>query len=153
MGLQRVRHDCVIKNHLTYLSPFPIFVLCAQSLTHVRLFAIPLAVARQAPLSIEFSRQEYQSGQPFSSPGDFSNPGTELRSPTLQADSLPSEPPGKFQFHGQSFNYSFALIFNSLAPFLLVSNSLVKPQPWLKLKPPPMIMPVTTQLKEKPQTC
>ena len=45
---------------------------------------------------MEFSRQEYWSGQLFPSPGDLPNPGTEPRSPTLQADALPSEPPGKF---------------------------------------------------------
>ena len=42
-----------------------------------------------------FSRQEYWSGLPFPSPGDLPNPGIEPGSPTLQADSLPSEPPGK----------------------------------------------------------
>ena len=40
-----------------------------------------------------FSRQEYWSRLPFSSPGDLPDPGIELRFPTLQADSLPSEPP------------------------------------------------------------
>ena len=45
--------------------------------------------------SIEFSRPEYWSGQPFPSPGDLPNPGMELRSPVLQADSLPVEPQGK----------------------------------------------------------
>ena len=52
-------------------------------------------VARQAPLSKGFSRPEYWSGLPFPSPGALLNPGIEPRSPTLQADSLPSEPPGK----------------------------------------------------------
>ena len=42
-----------------------------------------------------FSRQEYWSGLPFPSPGDVPNPGVESKSPTLQADTLPSEPPGK----------------------------------------------------------
>ena len=46
-------------------------------------------------LSMEFSRQEYWNGLPFPSPGDLPDPGIEPRSPTLQADSLPSEPPGK----------------------------------------------------------
>ena len=41
-----------------------------------------------------FSRQEYWSGLPFSSPGDLPDPGIELRSPALLANSLPSEPPG-----------------------------------------------------------
>ena len=42
-----------------------------------------------------FSRQEYWSGLPCPPPGNLPNPGIEPRSPTLQADSLPSEPPGK----------------------------------------------------------
>ena len=42
-----------------------------------------------------FSRQEYWSGLPCPPPGDLLNPGIEPRSPALQADSLPSEPPGK----------------------------------------------------------
>ena len=42
-----------------------------------------------------FSRQEYLSGLPFPSPGDFPNPGIELGSPELQADSLPTELRGK----------------------------------------------------------
>ena len=45
------------------------------SLSHVQLFAIPWTVAHQAPLSMEFSRQEYWSGLPFSPPGDLPNPG------------------------------------------------------------------------------
>ena len=51
-------------------------------------------VAYQAPLSMGFSRQEYWSGLPFPSPGDLPDPGIEPRSPALQADSLPSDPPG-----------------------------------------------------------
>ena len=63
--------------------------------SHFRLFATPWAVAYQVPPSIGFSRQEYWSGLLFPSPGDLANPGVEPRSPTLQADALPSEPPGK----------------------------------------------------------
>jgi len=55
----------------------------------------PWTVAHQAPLSMEFSRQKYWSGWPFPSPGDLSNPGMELKSPALQADSSPSEPSRK----------------------------------------------------------
>ena len=54
-----------------------------------------MTVAYQAPLSMGFSRQKYWSGLPFSSPGDLPNPGIKSRSPTLQADALTSEPPGK----------------------------------------------------------
>ena len=53
-----------------------------------------------APLSMEFSRQEYWSGLPFPSPGDLPNSGIEPRSPALQADSLPSESPGKPEKRG-----------------------------------------------------
>ena len=55
----------------------------------------PGPVARQAPLSMGFSRQEHWSGLPCPPPGDLPNPGIEPESPALQADSLPSEPPGK----------------------------------------------------------
>ena len=55
----------------------------------------PRTVAHQAPLSMGFSRQEYWSGLSFPSLGDLPNPGDELGSPTLQADSSPSEPPEK----------------------------------------------------------
>ena len=57
--------------------------------------ATPWTVAHQVPLSMEFSRQEYWSGLLFPSPGDLPNPEIEHSSPTLQADSLPTEPPGK----------------------------------------------------------
>ena len=56
--------------------------------------ATPWTVACQAPLTMGFSRQENWSGLPFPSPGDHPNPGTEARSPALQADSLPTELPG-----------------------------------------------------------
>ena len=55
----------------------------------------PWPVAHQAPPSIGFSRQEYWSGLPFPSPGNFPNPGIEPGSPALQANALTSEPPGK----------------------------------------------------------
>ena len=55
----------------------------------------PWTVAYQAPPSMGFSRQECWSGLPFSSPGDLPDPGIKPRSPALQADALPSEPPGK----------------------------------------------------------
>ena len=57
--------------------------------------ATPWTRARQAPLCMEFSRQEYWSELPFPSPGNLPNPGIELRSPALQADALPSELLGK----------------------------------------------------------
>ena len=59
--------------------------------SRVRLFATPWTVACQAPLSMEFSRQEYWSGLPFPSPGDLPDIGIAPGSPVLQADSLLSE--------------------------------------------------------------
>ena len=53
----------------------------------------PWTVARQAPLSLEFSRQEYWSGLPCPSAGNLPNPGIESESLALQADSLLLEPP------------------------------------------------------------
>ena len=63
-------------------------------LSHVQLFVTPWTIARQAPLSMGFSRQEYWNGLPFLTPGDLPNPGiesTSLVSPAFQA-SLPCEP-------------------------------------------------------------
>ena len=68
-----------------------------KSLSCVRLFATPWTVAYQAPQSM----QNYCSGLPFPSPGDLPNPGIKPRSPALQADTLPSEPPGKQEIMGQ----------------------------------------------------
>ena len=58
-------------------------------------FATPWTVARPAPLSMKFSRQECWNGFPFPSPEDVPNPGIEPGSTTLQADSLLPKPPGK----------------------------------------------------------
>ena len=71
-----------------------------KSLSRVRLFATPWTVAYQAPLSMGFSRQEYWRGLPFPSPEDLPDPGIEPGSPALQADVLPSEPPGKSSHSG-----------------------------------------------------
>ena len=73
-----------------------------KSFSHVRLFATLWTVACQAPLSMEFSRQKYWIGLPFPSPRDLPDPGIEPRSPALQADSLPSQPPGKLKKTGKT---------------------------------------------------
>ena len=66
-----------------------------KSLSPAQLFGTPWTIAHQAPLSMEFSRQEYWSGLPFPSPGNLPDPEIEPGSPALQADTLLSEPPGK----------------------------------------------------------
>ena len=70
----------------------------AQLFSCVRLFVTSWTGARQAPLSMEFSRQEYWGGLPFPPPGDLPDPGIEsesLASPALAGGFLPNEPPGK----------------------------------------------------------
>ena len=68
--------------------------------------------------SVGFSRQGYWSGLSFPSPGDLPNPGFKLGSPAMQADALPSEPPGK----PSTISYSNPI--NGIQPNLshLVSN-------------------------------
>ena len=69
---------------------------CSCSVTKSCLTLVTLwSAVHQDPLSMGFPRWEYLSGLPFPSPGDLPNPGTEPRSPVLQADSLLSKPPGK----------------------------------------------------------
>ena len=64
-----------------------------KSLSRVRLFPIPWTAAHQAPLYVEFPRQEYWGRLPFPSPGDLPGPGIKPRSPAWQAVSLPLEAP------------------------------------------------------------
>ena len=69
--------------------------MCVQLLRCVRLFVAPRTVARQAPLSMEFSKQEYWSGLPYPTPGDLPNPGIEPASPALAGGVFTTEPLGK----------------------------------------------------------
>ena len=74
------------------------FVLTCCRFSRVRLFAAPWTIAHQAPLSMEFSRQEYWSRLPCPPPGDLPDPGIEhmsLTSPELAVGSLPLVPVGK----------------------------------------------------------
>ena len=66
-----------------------------QLLSPAPLLVAPQTVARQAPLSMKFSKQEDWSGLPFPPSGDLPDPGIEPGSPALQADSLLSETPEK----------------------------------------------------------
>ena len=85
--LERVRwYVCGLEFHITWK---------CSLLSRVWLFVTPWTVAHQAPLSREFSRQEYWRGLPCPTPGDLPNSGIEPGSTTLQAVPLLSEPPGK----------------------------------------------------------
>ena len=68
--------------------------LCVRVLSHVWLFVTPWTVTCQAPLSIDFSRQEYWSGLPFPPPRDLPDPGNNLCLLHWQMDSLSLSPPG-----------------------------------------------------------
>ena len=70
-------------------------MLCCVNFLVVFDSVTPRTIARQAPLSMEFSRQEYWSGLPLPPPEDLPDPGIKPRSLALQADSLTSEPQGK----------------------------------------------------------
>ena len=86
----------MIDDQISKLMGLTILRACMLSrFSRVRLFVIPRTVAHQAPLSMGFPRQEYWSGLPCPPPGDLPDPGIEPAPPASQADSLPTEPPGK----------------------------------------------------------
>ena len=107
------------QSYLRVVMPAGQMKYVSQSLISVQVFVTPWVVARQAPLSLESSRQEYQSGLPFPSPGHLPNPGIEPGFPTLWTDSLPSESPGKPKIEVQ-FIYLF--IFQFTYNIVLVSG-------------------------------
>ena len=88
---QRISSDSHLD--LAGVSSSPALKVKVKSLSRVQLFETLWTVARQAPPSMGFSRQEYWSGLSFSYPGDLPDPGIEFTFPTLQVDSLPSGPP------------------------------------------------------------
>ena len=77
-------------------------MLCLSHFSHVWLFATPRTVAHQAPLSMQFSRQEYYSGLPCPPPGDLPHLGTEPMSPTLGGGFFTIQPSGKPSVGGGS---------------------------------------------------
>jgi len=70
-----------------------LFKDCAQSLSHVQLFATPWNVAHQASLYMGFPGWKYWSGLPFLPPEDLPDPGVELVSPALAGGFFTTEPP------------------------------------------------------------
>ena len=86
----------IIMLYVYYILLFIISEVKVESLSRVRLCDC-MGCSPPGSSSVGFSRQECWSGLPFPSPENLPNPGMEPRSPELQADSLPSEPPGKPQ--------------------------------------------------------
>ena len=70
----------------------------------------PRTIACQVPLSMGFSRQQNLSREPFPSPEDLPDPGTEPKSPALQVDSSPCDPPGKDEW--SVITFSIVKLFN-----------------------------------------
>ena len=95
MGSQRVRHDWVTELNWTERLFIYLFIYFPSLLDHVQLFATPSTVACQAPLSMEFYRQEYWSGLPIPIPGDLPDPGIKLSSPAVAGGFFTTAPPGK----------------------------------------------------------
>ena len=94
-GVEMARVQILIKRHCDGMGLYFQRKGTVKLLSRVWLFMTPRTVAYQIPPSMEFSRQEYWSGLPLPSSGALSDPGIEPGSPALQADALPSEPPGK----------------------------------------------------------
>ena len=88
--------------------------MCACILSHVRLFATPWTIAHPAPLSMEFSRQEYCSELPFPSPGDIPDPG--ILHESLESPSLT----GKFFSTAPLVKLIIVLLKTQLTLFLLL---------------------------------
>ena len=78
-----------LNSYSIIVSTMLLLLVLLSHFSRVRLCVTLPTVDCKAPVSMEFSRQEYWSGLPFPSPGDLPNPGIEHQSPALQADSLP----------------------------------------------------------------
>ena len=95
-------HLGAAKGLFVYVLPLKtIKCMCVYMLSHVRLFAVSWAVAHQAPLSLGFPRPEYQSGLPFPTPGDLSDPEIEPGSlvfPALAGGCFTTALPGNNYF-------------------------------------------------------
>ena len=93
-------------------------------------------VAHQVPLSMGFSRQEYWRGLPCPSPGDLPSPGTEPRSPKLQADSWLSEPPGEAPRDTHTHHFSYYSLCCAVCSD--VSHIRLFATPWTVAHQPPL---------------
>ena len=85
----------------------------------VQLFLIPWIIVRQAPMSMDFSRQEYWSGLPFSTPRDLPDPEVEpasLMSPALKGRFFTNDATWEAQLSKTWINYSFSLLYFQLLP-------------------------------------
>ena len=90
----QLRAGSLSKGNPEPLSSHPFVVF--QLLSHVQLFCDPMDyIGHKGPLTMEFPRQEYQSGLPFPSPGGLPDPGIKPKSPSLEGRFSTTEPLGK----------------------------------------------------------
>ena len=94
------------------LCPLIVYLLYVKS-EHGNCSVVSNSATPWTTQTMEFSRPEYWCGQPFPSPGTLPNPGTEPRSPALQADSLPAEPQGSPK----------AICFCPVVPYVLTKKT------------------------------
>ena len=107
-----------------HLSCVHLTSLCV--LSHIQLFATPWTVVYQAPLSMEFSKQEYWSGLPCSAPGHRPDPGPEpvsLASPTLAGGFFTTATPGKLTLDFYLFVIKKICLCLVFLPLLNLRNS------------------------------
>ena len=124
---------CLISCNATTCYLFTRLLLLLSRFSRVRLFATPWTAACQAPLSMRFSRKEYWSGLPRPPPGIFPTQGLNPclpASPALQADSLPTETPGKSHISlvpvPQIFRLTFLRVLLLELGFLDLPNKISK---------------------------
>ena len=104
-----------------------------------------------------FPRQEYWSGLPLPSPGELHDPRTKPRSPALQADSFPFEPPSNFRPWHRHSHSSLALetlvsILDTTSPWLLMS-SLSNLKPFWNPSTSPHFSATAKSLQSSPTLC
>ena len=87
----------------------------------------------QAPLSMEFSRQEYWGGLPFPSPGSLPDPRIKPRFPTLQADSFLSHQESPLSVFKHLFTYFFKLIFSLRMRTLKIHSQISLVVQWIRI--------------------
>ena len=114
-GVTRVGHNLVTK-------PPPPRLLLLLSHSHIRLFAIPWAVACQAPLSMGFPRQEYWSGLPLPSSGDLPNSGIKPVSPVVAGRFFTPEPLGKSLYSLSKFQL-YNVVLSAIVTMLHIRSS------------------------------
>ena len=106
---------------------FMIYLMLMLITKSCRLFVTPGTIARQAPLSMEFSRHEYQSVLPFSPLGDLPNPGIKPKSPASAGGFFTTQLPGNLMIYIYGlleFHYNTCYYYSDFNVIILFLNLL-----------------------------